>query len=389
MDNFQEALRLLGGLVAFDTTSRNSNLDLIRYAEAHLAAHGIGCALRHDASGQKAVLHAVIGPQVDGGVALSAHVDCVPVDGQAWRADPFTLRREAGRLIGRGTCDMKGFAACMLAMAPIFAKAGLQRPVHLCLSFDEETSFAGAPILLQQMAAAPKPAACIVGEPSLLTPIIAHKGYHSWDVRVTGVSGHSSRATETANALQAAAEGIAWIAAKAREFAAHGRRVEGFDPAYTTVHAGFLHAGSVLNIVPDEAIFAFEVRSVPGDEAAPVKDALVRQFDEVIMPPLRAVSADCNAYFSVRAAAPPLGLPERHALVGFTQALSGRNGFGRVAYGTEAGFFEGDGIASIVCGPGDIAQAHQPEEWIAESEIAACLVMMERLAESLAHGHGP
>ncbi len=385
MARFEEAAGLLARLVAFDTTSRNSNLDIIRFAEAALAAHGIASRVTPDATGGKANLHAIIGPPVAGGVALSAHLDCVPVDGQAWLADPFILRRQEGRFVGRGACDMKGFAACMLAMAPHFATCGLKRPVHLCLTHDEETTFAGAARLAPELGAgAPPPAWCIIGEPSGMAPIVAHKGYASWDVTVTGLSGHSSRTTETANALHAAAGAVAWLAARAAEFAAHGRRAPGFEPPWSTVHVGFLHAGSVLNIVPDRADFAFEMRSVPGDSAAELLAALQAQFEQVLLPPLRAIHPGCEVRFSARADAPPLDIAEDHALTGMVRRLTGRNATGRVSYATEAGFFQRAGIASIVCGPGHIAQAHQPEEWLAESELAACLDFLHRLAGELA-----
>ncbi len=203
---------ILARLVAFDTTSARSNLDLVEFVRATLAGQGVESRLVFDASGAKAALHAVIGPRVAGGIALSAHSDCVPVDGQAWRADPFALRQENGRLIGRGAVDMKGFWACAMAAVPRLLARDLKRPVHLCLSFDEETTFAGAPLLVESLAdSAPPPAACIVGEPTRMAPVIGHKGYASWNVMVTGLTGHSSLTHRTANALEAAAEDVAWL----------------------------------------------------------------------------------------------------------------------------------------------------------------------------------
>ena len=381
----EEVVRLLARLVAFDTTSRNSNLDLIHFVRDEMAARGFACHLRPDASGRKANLHAVIGPAVAGGIALSGHVDCVPVEGQAWLANPFVLRRAEGRLTGRGACDMKGFVACMLVAG--FAAAGRQlaRPLHLLLTFDEETTFAGA----RQMAAtlpedAPLPAMCVVGEPTSMAPVIAHKGYASWDVRVTGLSGHSSRQDATANALHAAAEAVAWIAARSRAFAVNGRRDAGFTPPHTTVHAGTFHAGTVLNIVPDLAEFTFEVRSVPGDDPLAVLAALRDHMETTVMPPLRAVHPGCVAEFRERAFAPALALAEDHALTLLTQRITGRNHAGRVSYGTEAGFYQGIGIPTIVCGPGDIALAHQPEESVPEADLAECLRYLTWLTDTLA-----
>ncbi|WP_165943510.1 acetylornithine deacetylase [Roseicella aquatilis] len=382
---FDEAVTLLARLVSFDTTSRTSNLPLIRWVEAWLAAQGVESRVTLDGSGEKANLHATVGPRVPGGIALSAHVDCVPVEGQAWQADPFTLRRQDGRLIGRGTADMKGFAACAIAMLPRLAAMELRRPVHLCLTHDEETTAEGARRLVPHLGAGqPPPALCIVGEPTGMAPVIGQKGYASWDVTVTGLSGHSSRTTGTANALQAAAEGVAWLSAKAREFAAQGRRAEGFEPPWTTVHVGTFQAGTILNIVPDRAHFTFEVRSVPGDDPVAVLDGLAAFLEGTVLPPLRAVAPEARLIVSRRAHLPAFALPEDAPLTLMMQRLTGSNGTARVSYGTEAGFFHEAGIATIVCGPGHIAQAHQPEEWLAESQVAACLDVIERLGGEMA-----
>lgn len=378
------ALGMIERLVAFDTTSRNSNLALIEDVRDWLGARGIECRLQPDAEGRKANLHAVVGPRVAGGAALSAHVDCVPVDGQTWLADPFALRRTDDRLIGRGTADMKGFAACALAMMPRFAAMELARPVHLLLTYDEETTANGARALAPTVAEhAPPPGFCIVGEPTGMSPVIAHKGYASWDVTVTGAAGHSSRAGETANALQAAAEGIAWLTAEARRFAREGRRVDGFEPPFTTVHAGTFTAGSILNIVPDRADFTFEVRTVPGDDYETVLAGFERYMREVALAPLLPGGPRCAMRIAPRSVLPACDLAEDAPLTLLVQRLTGRNSAGRVSYGTEAGIFQGAGIPTIVCGPGHIAQAHQPEEWVALSEIVACMEFLDRLGGTL------
>jgi acetylornithine deacetylase len=378
-----EALGLLDRLVAFDTTSRNSNLDLMQDVQSWLAARGVESRITLDAAGVKANLHAMVGPRVAGGAALSAHVDCVPVDGQEWLADPFRLRRQDGRLIGRGTSDMKGFAACAIAMMPEFAAMGLQKPVHLWLTHDEETNAAGAHRLVTELDGAPLAGFCVVGEPTGMAPIIAHKGYASWDVTVTGLSGHSSRTTETANALQAAAEGVALLSRRARAFAADGRRAEGFEPPFTTVHVGTFQSGSILNIVPDRAAFTFEVRTVPGDDAATVLAELEEFMTTVALPPLRAVLPGAALQIVPRSVLPALNLAEAAPLTLLVQRLTGRNAAGKVSYGTEAGLYQNAGVPTIVCGPGHIAQAHQPEEWVAESELESCVIFLRRLADTL------
>ncbi|TCH98804.1 acetylornithine deacetylase [Roseococcus sp. SYP-B2431] len=377
------AISLLERLVAFDTTSARSNAPLIEFVRQELAAQGVESRVMME--GEKANLHAIVGPRVAGGIALSAHVDCVPVEGQAWLGDPFLLRREDGRLIGRGACDMKGFLACILAMLPEMLAADLARPFHLCLTHDEETTFRGADRLMDELGhEGPPPALCIVGEPSGMAPIVAHKGYASWEVVFTGLSGHSSRADETANALMAAAEAVAWLKAEARGFAAEGRRVEGFVPPYTTVHAGTFHSGSVLNIVPDRAEFTFEVRNVPGDTADDILARFVAHAESAILPELRRVHPASAMTVKARSVAPALDLDADHPLLALTQRASGSNSLGFVSYGTEAGYYQRAGIPAIVCGPGHIAQAHQPEEWIAESQIEACCAFLGRLIEDQA-----
>lgn len=380
-----EAVETLARLVGFDTTSARSNLDLVDFVRAELARQGVTSRLVFDQGGQKAALHALVGPPLPGGVALSAHSDCVPVTGQAWTADPFTMRREAGRLIGRGTVDMKGFWACAMATVPHLLAKDLKRPLHLCLSFDEETTFAGAPLLVDALPeAGPPPSFCVVGEPTGMAPVVAHKGYASWEVSATGRTGHSSLTHRTANALEAAAEAVAWLKREARHFAARGRRAAGFEPPWTTVHTGTFQAGTILNIVPDRADFVFEVRSVPGDDARAVVAALEAHLAETVLPELRVAAPEAGFRFTRRCWAPPLDLAETSPLLTLAQDCGARGRPAQVSYGTEAGIFQQAGIAAIVCGPGEVAQAHQPDEWIAEAEIAACCAFIDRLGDRLA-----
>ena len=385
MEAGPKAIEALAKLVSFDTTSARSNLDLVDFVRSELATHGVQSHLVFDQGGQKAALHAILGPSGRGGLALSAHTDCVPVTGQTWSADPFTMRRQGGRLIGRGTVDMKGFLACAMASVPGLLRKGLKQPIHLCLSFDEETTFAGAPLLVGSLPQqGPPPAFCVVGEPTVMAPVVAHKGYASWDVSVIGRTGHSSRTTDTANALEAAAEAVAWLRRKARRLAASGRRVPGFEPSWTTVHTGMFRSGTILNIVPDRADFAFEVRSVPGDDARAIVAALEAHLEGTVLAELRPVASEAAIRFSPRCWAPPLALPATSPLLAMAQDCGARGGPARAAYGTEAGIFQQAGIDSIVCGPGDVAQAHQPDEWIDEAEMIACCAFIDRLGDRLA-----
>jgi acetylornithine deacetylase len=378
---------ILARLVGFDTTSARSNLGLVEWVRSELAARGVASRLVFEETRQKAALHAVLGPAVAGGVALSAHSDCVPVAGQAWAADPFTLRRAHGRLTGRGTVDMKGFWACVMAAVPGLVAKPLRRPVHLCLSFDEETTFAGAPLLVDSLAqSGPPPQFCVVGEPSGMAPVVAHKGYASWEVEVTGLTGHSSQTHRTANALEAAAEAVAFLKQAARRHASEGRRATGFEPPWTTIHTGTFRAGSILNIVPDLAEFVFEVRSVPGDRAEDVVAALRAHAEAVLLPELRAAAPGAVFRIRPRCLAPPLDLPEASPLFDLARDCGAVGPAARMPFATEAGVFQDAGIATIVCGPGDVAQAHQPEEWIAEAQLAACLDFLDRLGDRQAAG---
>ncbi|WP_270937690.1 acetylornithine deacetylase [Falsiroseomonas oryzae] len=380
-----DAVGMLARLVAFDTTSAKPNIACVEFVRQALADHGVAARIIPDATGTKAALHAVIGPPVAGGIALSAHIDCVPVDGQPWRADPFALRREDGRLIARGAVDMKGFWACVMAAVPGLRAKELKRPVHLCLSFDEETTFAGAPLLVDSLAeAGPPPAMCIVGEPTGMAPVVAHKGYASWNATVTGLTGHSSLTHRTANALEAAAEAVAILKRIARRFARDGRRAAGFEPPWTTVHTGTFHAGTILNIVPDRADFVFEVRSIPGDAAEDVLAELQATLEQEALPELRAAAPDAGFTFARRCTAPPCDLPSDSPLLALVRDCGAVGAPARVPYGTEAGIFQRAGIAAIVCGPGQVSEAHQPEEWIAESQIAACSAFLDRLGDRLA-----
>jgi acetylornithine deacetylase len=378
-------IAILERLVAFDTTSRNSNLACIGFIRDYLAGHGIAARLTHDPTGTKANLYATIGPEDVPGVALSGHVDVVPVDGQAWSADPFRLRRANGRLYGRGTADMKGFVAACLAMVPLFKARGLKRPIHLCLTYDEEVGCHGARVLAADLATLPvRPEMVIVGEPSSLRPILGHKGKVSATCRVIGLAGHSSRPDRAVNALQAGAEVVAFLNRQQARLIAEGPHDARFDPPWTSCHAGIFRSGSALNIVPHEAEIAFEYRHIPAHDAGALLAELRHHAETVLVPPMRAVHPQAAILFDERPRLPGMDLAEGHPLADLVRALTGANEAGRVAYGTEGGIFQEAGMAAIVCGPGDIAQAHTPDEWIAESELVACERFLARLADRLA-----
>lgn len=376
---------MLARLAAFDTTSRNSNLELIGFVRDWLDRFAVPYRISHDPTGTKANLHAIIGPQGPGGIALSGHVDTVPVDGQAWSTDPFALRRQDGRLYARGACDMKGFVASCLAAVPEIVERPLRQPVHLFISYDEEVGCFGANRLVQDIAESGwKPSLCVVGEPSGMQPILAHKGKLNLMVRVRGLPGHSSQPARGVNAVHAAAEAIAYVAAEARRFAAQGPFEDGFDPPHTTIHVGTVQGGTILNIIPEHAQFHMEWRNIPADELDHEYGRLRDHVAGQIEPPMKAVNPECGFSYEVMVRMPKLSLPANHELTSLVQQVSGFNSTGKVSYGTEAGFYQEAGIPTIVCGPGHIAQAHQPDEWIAESELAACDRFIRRLVDRVA-----
>ncbi|HTW73032.1 MAG TPA: acetylornithine deacetylase [Acetobacteraceae bacterium] len=375
---------MLARLVAFDTTSRNSNLRLIGFVRDYLDGFGVPYRISTSAGGDKANIHATIGPQASGGLALSGHVDTVPVDGQAWSADPFTLRRDDGKLYGRGTCDMKGFVASFLAAVPDFQAKPLQRPLHLCVTYDEETNFDGVERLIDDLnISALRPALCVVGEPSGMKPILAHKGRLSLNVSVRGRPGHSSEPAHGVNAVHAAAEAIAWVAADLRRLANEGPFDPAFDPPHTTGQAGTVQGGSILNIIPEHAEFTLEWRDIPGDDATRHLDRLKAHVAAHIEPAMHAVHKDTGFRYEIINLMPRMSLPPDHDLAAVVKQVTGSNAAGTVSYGTEGGYYQNAGIATLVCGPGHIAQAHQPDEFVAQSQLDACDDFVRRLADRL------
>ncbi len=376
---------LLAKLVAFDTTSRNSNLALIGFIRGHLDGHGVSYRVSANEDGSKANLHAVIGPLEPGGIALSGHVDTVPVDGQAWSADPFALRPDGGRLFARGACDMKGFVAACLAAVPDLKARRLAKPVHLFITYDEEVGCFGAQRLIADLDEfGLRPSLCIVGEPSGMQPILAHKGKLNLLVRVRGKPGHSSEPAKGVNAVQAAAEAIAHVAGEARRFTQFGPFEEGFDPPHTTAHVGMVSGGTILNIIPERAEFVMEWRYIPADDGSREVERLKAHIAQHIEPAMKAVSPDTGFSYEVLVDMPGMSLAPDHELAVLVKQLTGSNSTGKVSYGTEGGFYQESGIPTIICGPGHIAQAHQPDEWVARSELDACDTFIRKLASRLA-----
>ncbi|HBK06502.1 MAG TPA: acetylornithine deacetylase [Acetobacteraceae bacterium] len=375
---------ILERLVSFDPPSRNSNLGLIGFIREYLDGFGVRYRVSTDPSGEKANLHAIIGPQQAGGLALSGHVDTVPVDGQAWTGNPFSLRKRDGKLFARGSCDMKGFVAACLSAVPDFQARPFARPLHLFISYDEEVGCHGVQRLIQDMGESGlRPELCVVGEPSGMKPILAHKGKMNLNVTVRGLPGHSSEPAKAVNAVQAAGEAIAWVAREARRLQAEGPFEDGFDPPHTTIHVGTVQGGTILNIVPEHAAFTMEWRPIPGDSPYRYLDTMRTWIAETIEPAMKAVHPSCGFTYQIELEMPGMALPADHDLTSVVKQITGSNTTGKVAYGTEGGFFQEAGIPTIICGPGHIAQAHQPDEWIEETELESCDRFIRRIADRL------
>ena len=375
---------LLARLVEFDTTSRNSNLELIGFVRAYLDSHDVPYRVSTDPTGQKANIHAVIGPMSAGGIALSGHVDTVPVDGQSWTSDPFALRRQNGRLYARGAADMKGFVAACLAAVPEMRARPLAKPLHLFISYDEEVGCDGAQRLIVDLdESGLKPALCVVGEPSGMKPILAHKGKLNLRVKVRGKPGHSSEPGKGVNAIFAAAQAVSYVADEARRFAQEGPFEDGFDPPHTTIHVGTIQGGSILNIIPEHAEFIMEWRNIPGDDMARHVERLKAYVVEHIEPAMHAVDPATGFSYEVLNVMPGMAIAPDHALTSVVKQITGANSAGKVSYGTESGYYQAADIPTIICGPGHIAQAHQPDEWIAQEQLNSCDAFIRGLAEKL------
>jgi acetylornithine deacetylase len=376
-------LEILSALVAFDTTSRNSNLAIIDWIERHLGGLGFESERIYDASGQKANLYATIGPPDVPGYILSGHTDVVPVDGQEWSSDPFALRVEGGRAYGRGACDMKGFLAVCLAAAEMMRASKLERPIHLAFSYDEEVGCAGARGMVEWLRDGPlKPEACFVGEPTGMGVVIGHKSKRSVRVRVRGRTCHSSLAPQGVNAAAYAARLVAEIARLAEHLATEGARDALYDVPYSTPHVGVLRGGTALNIVPDEAEILFEIRTIGADDPVALVEEIARYARKELEPRMRAVDPAAGINFDVYAAVIGLDTAPDEPVVTLAKTLAGRNEHAKVAFGTEGGLFQTVArIPTVVIGPGSIDQAHKADEWIALSELAKCAGFVERLVE--------
>lgn len=372
---------MLEQLVAFNTTSRESNLALIDFVGRYLAGLGVDYELIHNAEGRKANLYARLGPPGHGGVMLSGHSDVVPVDGQNWSVPPFALTERDGKLYGRGTADMKGFIACILAAIPHFLAQPLAQPLHLAISYDEEVGCLGVRTLLDALSArAEKPAICLIGEPTELQPVLGHKGKLGVRCEVQGAACHSAYAPQGVNAIEYAAKLIHHLTLIGQRLAAPEHHDARFDPPFTTVQTGLIQGGRALNIVPADCTFEFEVRTLPQNDAQEVARELESYAQRELLPTMHAVNRDAAIRFYPISSYPGLYTAAQSAAARLVAHLTGSEKFSTVAFGTEGGLFHQSGIPSVICGPGSMAQGHKPDEFITVEQLNACDALLRRLA---------
>ena len=377
--------QILEKLVSFPTVSSESNLDLVDWVEGYLNDLGVTCHRDYTEDGRKASLFAHIGPEVEGGVILSGHTDVVPVEGQAWSTDPFTVVERDGKLFGRGTCDMKGFDALALGLAARAAKAPLTRPLQICLSRDEEIGCIGAPPMIRAMqGVVPKAALAIIGEPSMMQAVTGHKGGIGFVTHVRGFEVHSSLIDRGVSAIMEAAKLIDWgnrMNAENRARGATGADAL-FDPPYTTLHVGVIEGGTAHNITAKDCHCLMSFRCVPGEDA---DEWGQRYVDEVRKLEAQMQAVQPSSYIELSSSwnVPGLRPEENGEAEALVRRLTGDNATHVVSYGTEAGQFQTEGYSAVVCGPGDIAQAHQPDEFISVAQFEAGEAFMDRLLKTL------
>ena len=378
----RSAIQMLELLVGFDSVSRHSNLPLIALIEAYLDECGISSARIPSPDGRKTNLLARIGPKAAGGVVLSGHTDVVPVDGQDWASDPFKLTKRRGKFYGRGTADMKSFISACLALAPEWVKRPLRKPIWLAFSYDEEVGCLGAPLLLDYIVRhIPKPAFAVIGEPTMMEVVTAHKGVLSFRTTVRGLEAHSSQPQHGVNAVHIACELVHFLTVMGTDLARSGRHSDRFNPPYSTVHVGTIEGGTARNIIARECSFQWEIRPLPAENI----DGLLKRFQSRcndLLITMRKTYPQADIETEPMSHMGGVTLPasaQRYAQAVMRAARTNREI--AVSFGTEAGVFNEHGIPAIVCGPGSIEQAHKPNEFIEPSQIQECITFLKRLME--------
>ncbi len=383
-----ETLEWIERLVRIDTTSRKSNLGLIETVRDHLKGAGIDALLTYDAAKGKANLFATVADatgNTQGGTVLSGHTDVVPVDGQKWNTDPFVPELKDGRLYGRGTCDMKGFIGTAIALLPRMKEAKLKKPIHFALSYDEELGCIGAPVMLDDLKKRGiHPDGCVVGEPTSMRVVVANKGIHCYRCKVHGHAAHSSLTPQGVNAIEYAARVIVHIREIADQLKAQGPYDQAFDVPFTTGQTGTIKGGVAANVIPALCEFEFEFRNLPGVDAKALFKRVEAFARDTLVPEMRKVKPEADIVFESVAVSPALEAMEQAEMTKLARALTRDTGTTKVAYATEAGLFQNAGISAVLCGPGDIEQAHKPNEFVALEQVARCEDFLTRLIASMA-----
>ena len=384
-----ETVAWLDRLVGFDTTSSKSNRELIDWVAAWLAERGIEAYVQHGDEPGKANLYATIGAADRPPVLMSGHSDVVPVAGETWTSDPFTLTLRDGKLHGRGSADMKAWIACFLAMVPHWQSRKLATPVSIALSYNEETNMHGMKSLARHLAGLPvKPSAAIIGEPTMMRLVVANKGAAIWTVKVRGKPVHSSFRHLGVSAVEVAAELITWLADLQRELLAEARH-DGFEFPYTSVQVGKIQGGTAHNITARDCEFVFEIRALPGVAATDVLGRFQRHVDNVVLPKYRAIASECDITIEEIADSPGLDETGNRHLAQALMPLSGCSALSRVSFGTEGGILQSIGVPTIIQGPGDIGVAHQPDEYVSTEQLDRCLDFLDALTVRLVEGDWP
>ena len=381
--------RILADLIAFPTVSADSNLDMIAYLAQRLEDCGAQVEVMTDPSGRKANLFATMGPHVDGGIVLSGHSDVVPVTDQDWTSDPFKMVERDGRLFGRGTCDMKGFIAATIAMAPNLRQQIRDRPLHFAFTYDEETGCIGAGQLIEDLTArGTKPSVAIIGEPTNMRIIEGHKGCHEYSTHFHGLEGHGSAPDLGVNAVEMAVRYVTRLLDLREDVKKLTPDDSPFDPPWTTLNIGALNGGQVHNVIPAKASVDWEMRPVQQGDATYVNDALATYCNDVLLPSMRAIHPDASITTEVIGEVAGLIPTNSNEARKIMSELTGANTADVVSFGTEAGLFQSIGMDVVICGPGSIEQAHKADEFLALDQLAECLKMMDGLGSRLAESRG-
>ena len=376
-------VEMIHRLIAFDTTSHRSNLDLVAWVADYLDSHGVASSLIHDADRRKANLFATLGEGDRDGIVLSGHTDVVPVDGQPWETDPFEVVERNGRLYGRGTCDMKSFIAVVLALVPEFLERGLNRPVHLAFSYDEEVGCLGVHGLVSELKSRGiRPEAVIIGEPTCMEVVDAHKGIAVFQTAFRGVPAHSSATHIGVSATHAAGRFVAFLDDMLEECQARARPDLGFVPPYTTIQVGILNGGTASNIIAQDCLVDWHFRAMPTDDPAEIESRALACLDR-LREKMRKRHDACDIVTTVTSRVPPLRSCSASPATDLALQLTGANSTSQASFGTEAGIFQENSFPAVVCGPGDIAQAHQPNEYIALEQVEACTAFLRRLMDRI------